>query len=238
MILRGTFKNIFGIKDMEINFKQKYSKNKEQEDQIIKSGDLNVSLIPMILAKNATGKTSLIKAIDFALRFSNKQTFIKYISKLRQNIFLREIFGTINDTDEFSIDESNVKLLLFKDLFKEVSYAGSEYFLVELETINNDTIRIEGGIDFFTVFLNNQKIDVINFISEITLGDKDKESRIRANKIILKKVQEKAKDIKFISEEKNYSSLFRDTRAITEMNEINVKYKTTKHIKTIIIGTL
>ena len=235
MIVKGKFENIFGIKNMEINFKQKYSKDKEQEDQIIKgSNNLNASLIPMILAKNATGKTSLIKAIDFALRFSNKETFIKYVSKLKQTIFLREMFQAIKDTDEFSFKETDMTKIICSELFKEVSFAGSEYFLIELETIYNSTIRLEGGKDFLTIFINKEKIDIFNFIDEIVLNDKDKESRVQANNTISKIVKEKAKKIKFISEHKNFSSLFRDTRPITEMNEINVKYKTKKHIETII----
>ena len=234
MIIRGKFQNIYGIKDLEIDFRQKYANDKEQEDQIIKSDNVNVSLTPTILAKNAKCKTSLIKAIDFTLRFSNKETFVQYVSNLKCQILVKEIFSKEEETDEISTIISNIKSNIFKELFDEISFAGSSDLLVELETINNGIIKIEAGVDYFTISINDEKIDLISFIDDISLNSDESTSRMNLKSSVIDKVKEKSKNIKFISDHRNYSSIFRDTRPITEINEINVKYKTKKYINNII----
>ncbi len=234
MIIRGKFQNIYGIKDLEIDFRQKYANDKEQEDQIIKSDNVNVSLTPTILAKNAKCKTSLIKAIDFTLRFSNKETFVQYVSNLKCQILVKEIFSKEEETDEISTIISNIKSNIFKELFDEISFAGSSDLLVELETINNGIIKIEAGVDYFTISINDEKIDLISFIDDISLNSDENTSRMNLKSSVIDQVKEKSKNIKFIFNHRNYSSIFRDTRPITEINEINVKYKTKKYINNII----
>ena len=66
MLKKISIKNYKGIEKMNLDFQQsRVRKTKGVEDQIIWDGSEAISLIPTIIAKNASFKTSLLKAILF-----------------------------------------------------------------------------------------------------------------------------------------------------------------------------
>lgn len=89
MIKNFTIKNTLGIEEMQLDFEIKGVRANSYngiEDQIAKADGKYFALTPTFIAKNAAGKTSIIKALEFASRFFNRKNFINELVKYASEI--------------------------------------------------------------------------------------------------------------------------------------------------------
>ena len=239
MIKSGNFKNAFGIKELSIDFGVTHSYGKGQDEQVINVDGESISLIPTILAKNAAGKTSLIKAIQFALRFASEYEFKRNIHVFAMGIAFDAIkeqahnnmLNNSFDTGEFLIQLPSKKII--KRLFNEVSFAGSELMSVELELTGNRIIKIELTNDSFYVVLNNETINIGSFLDDIKMLDPKTNTMNDFSKSIVNQIDVLAEDLEFYSKHAMSSAIFRDTMPKTQMGEMIIKDITEKYIRSL-----
>ena len=242
MLKNIKIKNFFGIEEFEIDLKIKHKKVGDAfslDDQIISSNKNNIALFPTFIAKNAAGKTSFIKSIDFALRFLNKKTFIKQIFHLAVSMLEMKNKKEPFDTDLIRVESNiyNYVNSVIEKLFNEVSFAGSKFAHMEIEMTKNRKIIMEITRNSFLITINNKTIDVFKLLSiiESKLISNEYETRRSAYEAIANLVKKliKEQEIEFYKDVNSYS-LFRGDKSIIEMREIFLKYKTKKHIEKII----
>ena len=135
MIKKITLKNIYGIREeMQLNFETKFIKDKQlqYENGIAVCNKVKTLLTPTLIAKNASGKTSVLKALKFA-------NDINSIDDLTQLIF-KEYFEAIDAVDRklMSVVKRLVRYIdrrQFKDENDELSNEGKKrsvkYFMAE-----------------------------------------------------------------------------------------------------------
>lgn len=239
MIKRIELENTFGIKELSIDFQLKSIRESSklgQEDQVIKFNNEYYSLIPTFLAKNAAGKTSLIKAIEFAMRFSSKERFIKEITFLGLNMIGDKLksAANISDTDTYSISGMGIQSLRVIDsLFKQISFAGSKVVSIFVELINGQSIKVELTNDSFYVVMKNSTINISSILSRLHIDDMSNKTGNQIKEELTIMVKNIAKEFEFISEIELTKALFRDTNPKSLMAEIMVKNKVEEYIQRI-----
>lgn len=155
MIKKIEIYNTFGIKELKLDFEIKNKNiNKNDfsvENQIALINEDAFSLIPSLIAKNASGKTSLLRAVKFASNAMDKELFsnmlktfmksilFKKLSILNMEINSMEIPGQAKDY--LNSDEAVVKDVLHS-VFKDVVFQGKDYSVIIVEFANT-TFSIE-----------------------------------------------------------------------------------------------
>lgn len=239
MIKKISLENTFGIKELEIDFQLKSIRESSKlglEDQVIKKNGEYFSLIPTFLAKNAAGKTSLIKAIEFAMRFSSKNRFVSEITFLALNMIGDKLKSASNtsDTDTFSIAGMGIQSLRVIDsLFRQISFAGSHSVSMLIELINNQSIKVELTRDTFYIVMNNSIINVGNILSQLQINDLSNKTGNQIKDELTIMVKNIAKEYEFISEIELTKAIFRDTNPKSLMAEMMVKNKVEEYLQTI-----
>lgn len=162
MIKKIEIYNTFGIKDLKIDFEIKNDRMKESdfsvENQIAKTQNKGYSLIPSIIAKNASGKTSLLRSVKYASNFINKDNFILHLTQVMKSILYKRISilsMEINEIDmpdesrEYLTNDDSIIRELIQSIFREIIYEGQEHSSIViyfenvkliLETSHNDII--------------------------------------------------------------------------------------------------
>lgn len=174
MIKQIKIRNIFGIKEFDVNFERKNVMSGnfvDIEEQMIQVDGSYYSLIPTFLAKNAAGKTSFIKAIDLASSFVTKDGLIDELStyivlKINQYAMqrvhnqMRNIENDIN-TDEMSINFDVSKFIndIPETLFNEVSYKGADEAIIEIKQDDNLFVLILTKNDL-TIRINKETVSM------------------------------------------------------------------------------
>lgn len=160
MIKKLQINNLFGIKQLELDLQLKglsRNKNFTVDDQVIQvpNGD-KYPLIPSYLGRNSSGKTSLIKAINFANWFMKRKTFVDWMVfstlKTRDNIkALKSNVMSSGSTDLMSMntihDWNNPAIIaqnVISKLFDEVSYVGQPSFLISID-LEDETFGVIGS---------------------------------------------------------------------------------------------
>lgn len=232
--------NTFGIRNLVVDFQLKSIREASklgQEDQVIKSGNEYFSLIPTFLAKNAAGKTSLIKAIEFGMRFSSKDRFIKEITFLALNMLGDKMKNAANviDTDTFSVAGMGIQSKrVIESLFKQISFAGSDVVRIDIQFIKDEFIKVELTRDSFYIIMKNTTINVGEVLSQIDITDFVNKTPYQVTaevQMITKKI---ANDFEFFSDSEKVKALFRDTQPRTTMGELLVKNKVEEYLQTIL----
>ncbi len=238
MILKGKFTNIFGLKEFSVDFGLKHVNGKDQSDQVLRVGSITAAMVPTILAKNASGKTSLIKAISFALRFSNFETFINAITKYKFaaiSAYMNNRMEAAIDTNEVQIAISSKKII--KDLFNEISFAGQEFSRIEIVCLNKKNIVIEATPFSFTIVINGEVIDLESVLDKINIKNLQSKTPRNVVKEIRELATKNSKHLPFFQNSKNYDLIFRDNASATEASELNIKNRTNIYISKIIENT-
>ena len=238
MIKSIEIKNMFAIKDFNVDFKLVNNRTEPTtSNQIIKDGKDKIAMIPTFLAKNASGKTSFIKSIEFALRFAKKESFIEEMLfyKWRQIRERDAKFNKMSETDEyrFKIDNSAG---IVKNLFKEISFVGSEFSNIFIEFTKNRFIKIEISDHSFLVLLKDTRIDVLKFLDLINLNFSLDEL---TNSEIRKKLKEKIEDVihnkKYLFyDDFEYNSLITGGARLATLNEVFAKHIVMEYLENII----
>lgn len=235
MIRKIEIKNAFGIREQKLDFSIKnFHKSKDITNQILRDGDKAIALIPTFLAMNATGKTSLMKAITFALRFADKDEFTRQIGFYTYNNFLEGMKNIIN-TGEMSLDK-NPGLEITNKLFKEISFAGSNSLMIDIDLIGNRKITIKLDDQSFYVILNDDVIDVTSLINEVIFNFEIPTTNYReVGDAFLARASQliKEKEITFYKNI-NEASILKETLSASNLKSISLKQKTRFHIKSLI----
>lgn len=237
MIKSVKVENFFGIKKYDVDFTLGHQQQDDMnlEDQIIKDGNEALSLFPSFIGKNAVGKTSLIKSISFALRFFKEETFAKELSFYLRNIMIKKSLLRIGDTGELHLN-GNFSKDIIRNLFKEISFAGSDFATVSLSLVGGREGKIELTSDSFFITMNNTTIDVAKLLFELdekfaydpNLSMRDNQKQIEHD---VKKVMGNSK-YEFYNLESE--SIFRADKGASSVGDIYLKNTTNKNIKNII----
>lgn len=176
MIKNVMLENIFGIKQFETTFELKnVPQHQDQYSQVIVRGKgqsrTAYSLIPTFLAKNASGKTSFIKAMDFATRFMTSESFIEEIESfafiLIKNAMIDARKKTTRYTSlsnmgtehkKFDFDVKSANEALTNMLFEEVSFLGTSVSKIKVEFIDNRSIEILSTPEDTVITYTNENI--------------------------------------------------------------------------------
>ena len=243
MILKASIKNFLGIRNFEIDFTQSHVYGKDQGEQVLSyEKNTHYSLVPTFLAKNASGKTSFIKAISFGLTFSNSKEFVKEIAHYINSTIRSFIGNRIKKSIDTKINLANLKSELISEpvsiLFKELSHIGSKLIEIEIDLIGNRKIKLSISNDSFFVTLNETKINISQFINQVILkvikdGDyqenEDIGNLITMRDSVYQVTKKFAKKFNFYKDV-NFNSIFRDTLRKTTASEILIKHQTDKYI--------
>lgn len=256
MIKQIKLQNTFGIRELDLNFKisNVASEKRDQDNQYLIDGDFTYPLIPTFLSKNASGKTSFVKALHFILSFADKARFKSmlktWIINTLKDSYLSKNVNTFNtsplDTQEFTqpirVFDGNImaKKITLK-LLEEIAYAGSEFSLMDVELFNNHNVVLKISKDSFILEIDKHVLDVTAKISSVynQLADKlpkIEELLFRAD--IFEQEFENVfsfelKDFSFL-ENINFHSFFKDTKAINEVEDTNLKRRINADFMTLI----
>ena len=239
MIEKVGVENFFGIRDFSVDFVLKHvvgGKDEDLEEQMIKTGDKHISLFPSFIAKNAAGKTSFIKSIDFAMRFMEEENFISQLT--HYSLIMHREITKRNDINngEINIGVSYAEMLI-KVLFNQVSFAGSKFANVSIELTKNRKAKLEISADSFHVVTNNSTIDVLKVLSiiETKIIDEEFETQREVVQTIDKIIRGVVKDKKFeFYTGVSCISLFRADKSITLLKDIYLKNETRSNMGKII----
>lgn len=141
--------NSFGIKKLDIDFKIKsHQGNNDIEEQIIDLDGKPYSLVPSFLAKNASGKTSIIKSIEFVSRFLNKDNFVKELKHYITTIFIKFSDGRYENLESLMSDnQSKIRMIemidwCIKSILSEIVHVGENHTKIQLE-LDEDIVAFE-----------------------------------------------------------------------------------------------
>ena len=214
MIKNIAIRNFKGIKQVDIDFKQKHiSYHPDQADQILKHDEEYVSLIPTLLAKNATGKTSLLSAIDFALSLVDKDKLEQRLYNCAFKCAMQQLQQTIrrsgesNNNDEMFFDTAEIQQInpIKSEIVRvhnSISHAGTNETTIIMEMLDNTKLVIEITSEHFNFTLNNQKFDFVKLLADILDKIEINSDTTRAldiSRILQERVKNVIKNIKFPS---------------------------------------
>ena len=215
--------NAFGLRELELSFELKKMKNAESTDQLINIEEGNFCMVPTFIAKNASGKTSLIKAIDFATRLINKKSFIENITNYAIWIFQKINFEI--KSNEFSF---NAKKFL-DEIFKQVVFAGAEEMKIKLAFTQNNLILVELTRSSFEIKINNQIIDVIKILEKMFEENLENKTRTQIVRYFKENISLQIKNYSFLPIFSD--SLYRDTHHITTLGDFLLKENANRFLK-------
>ena len=247
MIKQIKLENIYGIRKFEVDFMLKnIQEDTILENQIIKDEKDNISLSPLFLAKNAAGKTSFIKAVNFVLRFATKKDFVKELSHYKMSSINTDIKNFMKDQlNQKNIDTQLLNLHLknsehytgdhiISQLFHEISFSGSQKVLIEILLVKNRKIVVEITNSSFILQLNEKTINIKYILNSLNI----KNTFNKSPNETLKEVKDELNKNSFFFDDfnnfdLNFDSIFRDINPITKINEITLKRLTNMHISLI-----
>ena len=238
MIKNVEIHNFFGIKKYSVDFRIKSLQGQNGlEEQVINADGENIALLPTFIAKNAAGKTSFIKAINFALRFASKETFIKEVFYYTNRIAMQKfVSNSFDNTGEIEL-KRNISQGIIKDLFDEVSFAGSDFCKLKIQLVKNREIELELTSDSFFITMNNTTINLGDFISKIEykINLVDFTSPLELRKIVIDIINKQIdkSGYEFFTGVNN-ASLFKGDHKASEFNAVKLKNFTGSQMRKII----
>lgn len=166
MIKQFKIQNMYGIKNMDIDFKLKNIYQSDEDlisEQMVKiDGDI-YSMIPSFISKNASYKTSMIKSLDVILGFLDKSNLEETITNAATKIMHKTYFSQrvskdieIHSSEEAQDTSETFIMYIQKEmerLFNNIIFAGEKEF--------NITVCLEKNHEF-ELFGNEQNIIVQN----------------------------------------------------------------------------
>ena len=191
IVLNLELDNLFGFEDFKINFSYSDNiKNSSIKDEFLKDRpNFKYKKVNILLGANATGKTSIGKAMMSIFNFFNK----KEISKVTQ--YIRDIKREVSFSIDFILDEKNI---LYRVNFKFKKEKGKEKINLDLykaDILEEDSYEVT--LDKFEkVNLENENyietLEKLGKVSEwlFTYPEKDSNVLGKNKKVMDKKILE------------------------------------------------
>lgn len=170
--------NYKGIESLDISFIQKNVSYKSINSEQVVTSKLgqNYMLTPTFIAKNAAGKSSMVKALNYISKFSDFNELKKIIANYFKNTLRKHLsdslLNNVNSSETASpMNEENIKIQLATgfifEIFKENAHVGKDLVFVEVKTDDENIISFTSSPIDFVLNVNKTRISFNTIFSKL-----------------------------------------------------------------------
>ena len=127
--------------------------------------------MPTLIGMNGTGKSSLIKALDFAMHFTDRKSYLNFLGKIKDVVLEdNKLQIDITSTKGFLAANELINSRLIK-YFDDIVYAGSEKSKIIVNFFDGVDIEINIEGIHITIVFGGHNIDIRDDLYKLIIYD-------------------------------------------------------------------